>query len=81
MKYSIIAEAYGIPAILLCEDLDNEDLFKYYDYYFSTNRYNVKVARTIEEAVTMEPMELPNNLEKLKEGLIDSFPYDLWTIE
>ena len=73
----ILAEAYGVPAIMLCEN-ENEDVFKYYDYYYSTKRYNVKIARTIEEAKTIEPMELPTNLDELREGLINSFPYDLW---
>jgi hypothetical protein len=26
----------------------------------------------------MEPMKLPDNMKELQEGLIRSFPYDLW---
>lgn len=74
----ILAESYGVPAILLCEN-ETEDLFKYYDYYYSTKRYNVKIARTIEEATIMDPMPLPQNLDELRQGLIDTFPYDLWS--
>ncbi len=74
----ILAELYGVPAVFLCEDLEKEDIFKYYDYYYSTKRYNVKIASTVEEALAMEPMELPQNLDELRQGLKDSFPYDLW---
>lgn len=74
----IIAEAYGVPALLLCEDIEKEDLFKYYDYYYSTKRYNINIATSIDEALKMDPMPLPENLEELREGLIKSFPYDLW---
>lgn len=74
----IIAESYGVPAILLCENLAQEDLFKYYDYYYSTGRFNVIIANSIEQALQMQPMPLPDNLKELREGLINSFPYDLW---
>ncbi len=73
----ILAETYGIPAVMLCEN-ESEDIFKYYDYYFSTHRYNIRIAKTISEAEKMEPMPLPKNLDELREGLIHSFPYDLW---
>ena len=70
----ILAEAYGIPAIMLKSPLNT---FKFRDYYYSTERYDFPVANTIEEALTMEPPPLPN-LDKLRQGLIDSFPYDIW---
>lgn len=73
----ILAESYGIPAVLLCESKE-EDLFKYYDYYYGTGRYNVRIAWSLEEALNTEPMELPQNLDALREGLIKSFPADLW---
>ena len=72
----ILAEAYGVPAIFfrgLRKGID----FKYLDYYYSTGRYNVKIADTFEEALSMEPLPLPD-LKSLQEGLIKSFPYDLW---
>lgn len=72
----ILAESYGIPAIFLCKDREVE-MLKYYDWYYSTGRKNVKMANTIKEALSMEPMELPN-LSLMRERLIEVFPYDLW---
>ncbi|MEN1968870.1 polysaccharide pyruvyl transferase family protein [Lentibacillus sp. N15] len=72
----ILAEAYGVPAILL-NDRKSFDLFKYKDYYYSTNRTTFNVANTIEEALVLEPNQLPN-LKKLQEGVIKAFPRDLW---
>lgn len=74
----ILAETYGVPAILLDDnDCVHNQLFKYFDWYFSTNRYSVKIARTMEEALGMEPMPLPN-LKEMREKLMEVFPYDLW---
>lgn len=75
----ILSETYGIPAILLHSDNNNIDLLKYYDYYFSTGRKSVKVASTVEEALDMTPMKLPE-LSKMQKDLLDSFPYDLFQI-
>ena len=74
----IIAEAYQIPAIWLLQNMENKAL-KYYDYYYSTNRYNIPVARTVEEAKEMKPIALPENLEKMQSDLLKAFPLDLWT--
>lgn len=71
----IIAEAYGIPAILL-DDLEY-DLFKYNDYYMSTGRKKFKLAKNINEAFEIGPESVPD-LSKLRKGLIDSFPKDLF---
>ena len=71
----ILAEAYGIPAVLL--NNNDIDLLKYYDYYFSTGRKSVKVASSIEEALNKGPMPLPD-LSEMQKGLIESFPYDLF---
>ena len=74
----ILAESYGIPAVFLMQGKEVENqMFKYYDWYYSTERYNVTVARTIEEAKTMKPMDLPE-LTEMRESLLNSFPYDLW---
>lgn len=70
----ILAEAYGIPAVLLKHDLN---MFKYEDYYHSTGRYDFPVAGTVEEALTIEPAPLPD-LKPLQDNLIKSFPVDLW---
>lgn len=69
----ILAETYGIPAILL----NNGDLFKYMDWYESTGRSDIKVAANIEKALNMEPMRLPK-LEEMQEKVLNAFPKDLW---
>ena len=71
----ILAEAYGVPAIFL-NDINNDEM-KYFDWYFSTGRRTVKIAESIDEALKMEPMELPD-LRNMQKNLLDSFPYDLW---
>ena len=72
----IIAETYGIPAVFLRNGIESETL-KFYDWYFSTERYNVKVANTLEQALALLPMELPD-LQDMRTNLVESFPYDLW---
>lgn len=72
----ILAESYGIPAVFLQENMDNE-LIKFYDWYYSTNRKNIKIAYSIEEAIEMQPMALPD-LESMRKNLLEAFPYDLW---
>ncbi len=72
----ILAEAYGVPAIFLCKGM-NEQIIKFLDWYYSTGRMNVKMAKSIDEALDMEPMELPD-LEDMRKCLIDTFPVDLW---
>lgn len=72
----ILSEAYGVPTVFF-RGLEKRNDFKYLDYYYSTGRYDVKIADSFEEALEMEPMPLPD-LMGLQEGLIKSFPYDLW---
>lgn len=71
----ILAETYGVPAILLLEE--KAPTFKYEDWYNSTGRYNIVIAHSIQEALSLKPMDLPN-LKQMQENLLDSFPYDLW---
>ena len=71
----ILAEAYGVPAIALT-DIDT-DWFKYDDYYFSTGRYKYNKARTVEEALNMQPDPIPK-FDKMITSLLESFPKDLW---
>ena len=52
-------------------------MLKYDDYYMSTNRNEYPVAKSIEEAIHIEPLELPN-LKLLQDRLIRSFPADVW---
>ena len=54
-----------------------EEMLKYYDWYFATGRYEVRSATSLAEAKETEPMKLPE-LEELRDGLLQSFPYDLW---
>lgn len=70
----ILAEAYGIPAVLLKPQID---IVKYYDYYFSTGRADFPVADSVEEAMKMIPADLPD-LTEIREKLKRSFPYDLY---
>lgn len=72
----ILADAYGVPSVWyrgLGKDID----FKYLDYYASTGRKPEIIPTTIEEAMNTEPLSLPD-LKPLQEGLLKSFPYDLW---
>ena len=70
----ILAEAYGVPAILLKPQID---MVKYYDYYYSTGRLNFPIADSIEQAMLIEPVELPE-LDSIREKLKMSFPYDIF---
>ena len=72
----IIAEAYGVPAILL-DEMEFNDLFKYNDYYYSTGRTSYPLAKTVEDALKMPIPEVPD-LRQLQENLLKSFPVDLW---
>lgn len=71
----ILAESYGIPAILL-NDHDMH-LFKYRDYYHSTGRYEFPIAKSVEEALAMPVPAVPD-LKPLQKMVQESFPKDLW---
>lgn len=74
----ILAETYGVPAVFLNENgLLDHVLMKYYDWYFSTGRANVVIAHSVEEALRVKPMRLPE-LAEMREALMNAFPYDLW---
>lgn len=70
----ILAETYGKKAILL---QPTKDIFKYYDYYYSTGRTEFPIAQTIEEAKTITPAIVPDFTD-MKRGLYSSFPYDIY---
>ncbi len=72
----ILAESYGIPTVFLYEGVENQ-LLKFLDWYYSTGRMNVKIAKSLEEAMEMEPMPLPD-LSNMQKQIMDVFPYDLW---
>lgn len=71
----ILAETYGIPAVLLNDH--NMNLFKYKDYYHSTGRTSFPIAASVEEALSMIPAPLPQ-LSDMRQQIMDCFPYDLW---
>lgn len=75
----ILAEVYGIPTVFLAP-ANQIEMLKYYDWYRSTGRDCVYFAKTLDEAIEMEPMVLPTQeiLEKMCANIIDAFPYDLW---
>lgn len=70
----IIAEIYGVPAILLNP---KADLLKYYDYYYSTGRLYFPIAETVTEALSLEAPLIPD-FSDMREKLLKSFPRDLW---
>ena len=72
----ILAETYGVPAVFF-RGLSKKTDFKYLDYYYSTGRREIKIAESFEEALTMKPLPLPD-LTKMRQDLLDSFPYDVW---
>lgn len=72
----ILAESYGVPAVLY-RGLELYKDFKFLDYYYSTGRTNITIAESFEEALKMEPQPLPD-LSKMRQDLFDTFPYDLW---
>ena len=72
----ILAEAYGIPAILL-DAMEFPDLFKYNDYYYSTGRTEYPICKSVEEALQIPIPEVPD-ITNLQKNLLDSFPIDLW---
>ena len=75
----ILAEIYGIPAVLVKEGIEKE-LMKFYDWYYSTGRYSITMASNIEEAIKMEPMKLPDKelLRRMQNDIMSVFPYDIW---
>jgi len=74
----ILAEVYGVPAVLLEDTPTRESMFKFDDYYRSTKRFDYPVAKSIEEAVKITPPPLPDNFDEMRKDLSESFPYDLW---
>ena len=72
----ILAETYGIPAVFF-RGLGKEIDFKYNDWYQSTGRYNVRLNESFEDALNESPPPLPE-LSIMQNGLLESFPYDLW---
>lgn len=71
----IIAESFGIPAVLL-RNRSGETPFKYDDYYQGTGRHGMPVFDSFDAALRHRPR--PVDLRALQDCLLDAFPFDLW---
>lgn len=71
----ILAESYGVKAVLLKPQVD---ILKYYDYYYSTGRLKFPIAEDLRSALSSVPAELPD-FTSLRNGLKASFPYDIYS--
>ena len=74
----ILAETYGVPAVTLLKK--EAIVFKFEDWYLSTGRDNIMIARTVEEALSLPPMVLPD-LSDMQKQLLQAFPADLWDVQ
>lgn len=76
----ILAESYGVPAILLKPNTENS-LFKYEDYYLGTGRElsDIPITDTIEGAFKydVKNIKMPD-IEKIQKNLISTFPRDIF---
>lgn len=72
----ILAESYNVPAVFVASDVKRQ-IFKYYDWYEATERYEFPIASTYKAAMYMDVVELPN-LEKMRNEIIQAFPYDIF---
>ena len=73
----ILAEAYGVPAVLLNAG-HREKPFKYDDYYLGTGRSEYLTASSVEEALAMRPLAPPSGFADQQRALLAAFPFDLW---
>lgn len=71
----IIAESYGIPAVLI-RNQTGETAFKYDDYYQGTGRSGVTTFDRFEDALDYRPP--PVALGPVQDRLLAAFPFDLW---
>ncbi|MCD8131591.1 MAG: polysaccharide pyruvyl transferase family protein [Lachnospiraceae bacterium] len=73
----ILAESYGIPAILVRPDYS---LFKYYDYYLGTNRGSFPILEKLPSKEELDKMYFPElpDTEIIGKRLEEAFPYDLF---
>jgi pyruvyltransferase len=68
----VIAEAFGVPARHLLSFA--EPTFKYVDYYRGTGRFGVQFAHTLEEALDLGGVSLP---QLDPQSMINCFPSDI----
>lgn len=74
----ILAEAYGRPAVLLKPSI-TENMFKYQDYYESTQRNSFLTVSTLKEALSLH-IEKPDDkiMKLMQHSILQAFPCDLW---
>jgi pyruvyltransferase len=72
----VIAEAYGVPAVLL-PDLDADE-FKYKDYIAGTDRPPLIAPAPLDRILETPPLPKIPDLGAIQKRLLDSFPFDLW---
>lgn len=72
----VVAEAYGIPAVLLFNG-NGEELEKYHDYYEGTGRTEFPIAASVDQAIRLTPAPLPD-VAAVQGRLLEAFPLDLW---
>lgn len=73
----ILAEAYGVPCVML-NDYPGE-IFKYEDYYYSTGRHVIPICETIEEGICNSGGEINENLSSMQSALLSVFPIDIFS--
>lgn len=74
----ILAESYGIPAVML-KNSSASNILKYKDYYESTGRNDFVIVDNIQDAFNVS-YNLPDEkkLSVLRKKLLEVFPIDLW---
>lgn len=70
----ILAETYGVPAILMMPECD---FMKYEDWYEATGRSAHPAVESLADLDAIEPPPIPN-LDGMREALRQSFPYDIF---
>lgn len=70
----ILAEAYGIPAILVQPEYS---LFKYYDWYCGTGRAHFPIIKSLHDIQDDDFLPVPD-LSSVRERIKNVFPYDLY---
>lgn len=73
----IISETYRTPVLM--HRPTSEPLLKYFDWYYSTERFFFPIAHNLDEVITLNAPPLPN-LTKLRDEQKRAFPYDLYEI-
>lgn len=71
----IVAEAYGVPAVWL-RVAGHQGVFKYLDYYASTERFPIPVRSSAEALDAVDSWPVPD-LSTLSQSLVAAFPENL----